>query len=118
MSSFVIAIFLSAFLLFQVQPIVARVILPWYGGSPAVWTTCSLFFQAGLLVGYGYAHALVACCGVIRHGNAAFMPLVLLSLLSLPVMPPESWKPVTSGANPVDDILLLLVHGQWACLIS
>ena len=111
MSSFVIAIFLSAFLLFQVQPIVARVILPWYGGSPAVWTTCMLFFQAGLLVGYGYAHALASL--LRRHPSwqcGIHAGLVLLSLLSLPVMPPESWKPITSGANPVGGILLLLAR--------
>ncbi|NNE92654.1 MAG: hypothetical protein HKN23_13490, partial [Verrucomicrobiales bacterium] len=52
MPAFVFAIFLSAFLLFQVQPIIARYILPWYGGSPAVWTTCMLCFQVGLLAGY------------------------------------------------------------------
>ena len=49
-------IFLSAFLLFQVQPIIAKVILPWFGGSSAVWSTCMLFFQMTLLLGYLYAH--------------------------------------------------------------
>ena len=51
-------IFLSSFLLFLVQPLIARRILPWFGGSAAVWTTCMLFFQALLLAGYGYAHLL------------------------------------------------------------
>ena len=51
------AIFLGAFLLFQVQPIEAKAILPRYGGAPAVWTTCMLFFQTLLLGGYAYAHA-------------------------------------------------------------
>ena len=51
-------IFLSSFLLFLVQPLIARLILPWFGGSAAVWTTCMLFFQVVLLAGYGYAHAL------------------------------------------------------------
>ena len=59
MPIFALAIFLSAFLLFQVQPLIARYILPCYGGSPTVWTTCLLFFQCGLLGGYAYAHALV-----------------------------------------------------------
>ena len=59
MPIFAAVIFLSAFLLFQVQPVIARYILPWYGGSPAVWTTCLLFFQCGLLGGYAYAHGLV-----------------------------------------------------------
>ena len=51
-------IFLSSFLLFLVQPLIARLILPWFGGSAAVWTTCMLFFQVVLLVGYAYAHLL------------------------------------------------------------
>ena len=52
-------IFLSAFLLFQVQPMIAKFILPWFGGSAAVWTTCLLFFQLILLLGYMYSHAVV-----------------------------------------------------------
>jgi hypothetical protein len=52
-------IFLSAFLLFQVQPIIAKHILPWFGGTPAVWTTCMVFFQVALLGGYAYAHASI-----------------------------------------------------------
>ena len=51
-------VLVSAFLLFQVQPMVSKMILPWFGGSPAVWTTCMLFFQVFLLVGYLYAHLL------------------------------------------------------------
>src|SRR5881227_3798140 len=51
-----ITIFLGAFLLFQVQPLVGKFILPWFGGTPAVWTSCLLFFQALLLCGYAYAH--------------------------------------------------------------
>ena len=58
MTPFALAIFLSAFLLFQIQPIIARYILPWYGGSPAVWTACMMFFQVALLCGYLYAHLL------------------------------------------------------------
>ena len=49
-------IFLSAFLLFQVQPLIAKMILPWFGGSAAVWTACVLFFQLLLLLGYLYSH--------------------------------------------------------------
>src|SRR5947209_20048334 len=51
-------ILLSAFLLFQVQPLIAKLILPWFGGSAAVWTSCMLFFQMALLGGYAYAHWL------------------------------------------------------------
>ena len=60
MLPFSLTIFLSAFLLFQVQPLAGKHILPWFGGSPAVWTTCMLFFQVGLLAGYGYAHWVIA----------------------------------------------------------
>jgi hypothetical protein len=55
---YALTIFLSSFLLFQVQPILAKMILPWFGGSAAVWNTCMLFFQAALLAGYTYAHLL------------------------------------------------------------
>ena len=50
---------LSAFLLFLVQPIIAKQILPWFGGSAAVWTTCMVFFQVTLLAGYFYADLLI-----------------------------------------------------------
>src|ERR1700759_5291015 len=53
---FAATILLSAFLLFQVQPLIAKLILPWFGGSAAVWTSCMLFFQMALLGGYAYAH--------------------------------------------------------------
>ena len=57
---YAVIIFLSSFLLFLVQPLIARLILPWFGGSAAVWTTCMLFFQTVLLAGYAYAHFLNA----------------------------------------------------------
>ena len=55
MLPFALAVFLGAFLLFQVQPLIGKFILPWFGGSPGVWTTCLLFFQSVLLLGYAYA---------------------------------------------------------------
>ena len=58
MPLFALTIFVSAFLLFQVQPIISKAILPWFGGSAGVWNTCMLFFQAALLGGYTYAHWL------------------------------------------------------------
>ncbi|HZD19712.1 MAG TPA: fused MFS/spermidine synthase, partial [Burkholderiales bacterium] len=96
-------IFLSSFLLFLVQPLIARLILPWFGGSAAVWTTCMMFFQVLLLAGYAYAH------GVARR---RFEPLVHTALLvaavaTLPIMPAESWKPA-GDAEPITRILLLL----------
>lgn len=99
-------IFLSAFLLFQVQPIIAKVILPWFGGSSAVWSTCMLFFQMTLLLGYLYAHWLHE----VRAGKQqAIVHTVMLaaSLIALPILPNASWKP-TGPENPSLRILGLL----------
>ncbi len=99
-------IFLSSFLLFLVQPLIARLILPWFGGSAAVWTTCMLFFQLLLLAGYGYAHFLIRRLG---GKSPAILHSVLLlgALLLLPIAPAEAWKPV-GGDEPISRILLLL----------
>ena len=59
MPLFALTIFASAFLLFLVQPIIAKEILPWFGGSAAVWTTCLVFFQSVLTAGYAYADGVV-----------------------------------------------------------
>lgn len=100
-------IFLSSFLLFVVQPLIARLILPWFGGSAAVWTTCMLFFQALLLAGYAYAHFLVG--KVRRPGWHAAIHTVLLgaAALTLPIAPDEAWKP-SGSEEPISYILLLL----------
>src|SRR5579872_3852979 len=79
-----IAIFLSAFLLFQLQPIIGRYILPWFGGGPAVWTTCLLFFQACLLAGYAYAHWLGSLSSV-RLQAGIHIALLFASLVFLPL---------------------------------
>lgn len=99
-------VFLSAFLLFQVQPMIAKMILPWFGGSAAVWTTCMLFFQLVLLAGYLYTHWAVKLLHPRRH---AFLHMGLLaaSLLLLPITPSAAWKP-QPGGNPSAAILLLL----------
>jgi len=68
-------IFLSSFLLFQVQPIIAKFILPWFGGGSAVWTSCMLFFQLSLLGGYAYAHILS------KHVKLSIQPLGHIFLL-------------------------------------
>ncbi len=103
---FAATVFLSAFLLFQVQPLIARLILPWFGGSAAVWATCMLFFQLVLLLGYLYAHwitsGLRASRQVVLHGG-----LLAVSLLALPIAPNPAWKP-TGGADPTLGILMLL----------
>ena len=62
------ATFLGAFLLFLVQPVAAKYLLPWFGGGPAVWTTCMLFFRGVLLAGYAYAHLGVR--GLSPRGQA------------------------------------------------
>ena len=105
---FAATILLGAFLLFQVQPLFSKMILPWFGGSPAVWTTCLLFFQTVLLAGYAYAHGLVHVPGVSRQ-NLVHLTLAALALLLLPITPIESWKP-PDGKNAVWRILLLLTR--------
>lgn len=97
---------LGAFLLFQVQPMLGKQILPWFGGSPAVWTTCLLFYQTFLLVGYAYAH-LVATKVPARRQLLVQMALALLAAATLPVLASPAWKPVDSSW-PVPRILLLL----------
>lgn len=99
-------VFLGAFLLFLVQPIVAKLILPGFGGSVAVWATCLVFFQAALLLGYGLAHGLARADGrrAARLGHAA---LLLASLALLPIVPRTAAAP--SALPPAAQILLLLV---------
>lgn len=111
MPAFILAIFLSAFLLFQVQPIIARYILPWYGGSPAVWTTCMLFFQIGLLAGYAYAHLLVSWFRRQPSSQAwVHLSLLVVSMFWLPITPEDALKPTGAEASPVGGILILLAR--------
>jgi SAM-dependent methyltransferase len=99
-------IFLSSFLLFLVQPLIARLILPWFGGSAAVWTTCMLFFQTVLLAGYAYAHFLhLKAKG--RTQAIVHSILLVAAIALLPISPGEAWKPA-GGAEPISRILLLL----------
>jgi hypothetical protein len=104
---YVLAIFLSAFLLFQVEPIIARYILPWFGGTPAVWTTCMLFFQVFLLGGYAYAHLLASHLSP-RYQALVHLSLVVCSLVLLPITPGDAWKP-DGNENPMLAIVLLLL---------
>jgi SAM-dependent methyltransferase len=99
-------IFLSAFLLFQVQPLIAKMILPWFGGSAAVWTACVLFFQLLLLLGYLYAHWSIR---YLRPKTQTILHLALLaaSLLMLPAIPSPVWKPA-GGEDPTLRIFGLL----------
>ena len=103
---YALTIFLSAFLLFQVQPLIAKIILPWFGGSAAVWSAAMLFFQVSLLAGYAYAHYLIgnfkAKAQMQVHGA-----LLIVSAALLPILPNPYWKPTQAG-DPTLRILLLL----------
>ena len=103
---FAIALFTSAALLFIVQPMVAKLVLPLLGGTPAVWNTCMVFFQAMLLTGYAYAHAAPRWLGVRRQ---AILQVVLLALpiLVLPLGLPDGWTRPGS-ANPIPWLLAFL----------
>jgi hypothetical protein len=100
-------IFISAFVLFLVQPIMAKQILPWFGGSAAVWTTCMVFFQVVLLVGYAYSDASIRW---LKPRAQAFVHIGLLavSLAVLPIVPGSAWKPA-GDEDPTGLILGLLV---------
>jgi hypothetical protein len=102
-----VTVFLGAFLLFLVQPIIAKLILPRFGGSVAVWATCLVFFQAALLLGYAFAHQLVRHA---QHRSWQILHRVLLlgSLALLPIVPVTAW-PGTQALAPQLQILGLLI---------
>jgi hypothetical protein len=102
---FATAAFLGAFLLFCVQPMIAKMVLPHFGGAPAVWTTCMVFFQSALLAGYLYAHTACAWLGTRRQ---AFMQVGLLALpfAVLPFAIPASTE---SSSYPAPELLVLLL---------
>lgn len=118
MIPYALTIFLSAFLLFQVQPLMGKYLLPWFGGAPAVWTTCMLFYQVLLLGGYAYAHWTVSRFDprVQRrvHVGHLFVSTALAVLLLFawksPILPPPAWKP-NGAASPTAHILGLLGAG-------
>lgn len=97
---------LSAFLLFQVQPVISKFILPWFGGSPGVWTTCMVFFQIVLFAGYTYAHVLTKFSP--RTQAIVHSGLILAALLVLPIAPGDGWKPA-GDEDPAERILWLLL---------
>ena len=103
---YTLTIFLSAFLLFEVQPIIAKMILPWFGGTSAVWSTCMLFFQLALLGGYLYADWLHRRL-LPRVQAAVHTGALALSLAALPIVPNPHWR-VASAGQPSLRILALL----------
>lgn len=104
-------IFLSAFLLFQVQPIIGKIVLPWFGGSAAAWTVCMLFFQLTLLLGYLYSH-LSSRYLAPRRQAWLHAGLLLAAALTLPIIPDDGWKP-SLGDDPA-----LLLLGLLAATIG
>ncbi len=114
--AFAATVFLSAFLLFQLQLIIAKYLLPWFGGTPAVWTTCMFFFQVLLLAGYAYAHWVSRRFSPrVQMGmHAGLLTLSFILLLTLarywpaPILPGPWWKPVGSQ-TPVLHLLQLLM---------
>ena len=104
--------FLSAFLLFQVQPLIGKSILPWFGGGSAVWTTTMLFFQVALLGGYAYAHFISSRLSLRRQGYL-HIGLLLAAILAVllpnftPIIPDPMWKPEGVG-DPTLRVLLVL----------
>jgi len=106
---FAAATLVSEFLVFQVQPVISKTVLPWFGGSPAVWTTCMLFFQVLLFVGYAYAHLITRWLTPRLQGVIHFS-LLALALLVLPITPAASWKP--TGSEPQRPI----AHKQFSFL--
>jgi len=113
---FALSVFLSAFLLFQVQPMIGKFILPWFGGTPAVWSTAQLFFQVLLTGGYAYAYWLIRRVKSRRqsliHMGLSVLALLVLAVLafswSSPVTPPATLKPI-DVSSPVFDIFKLLL---------
>jgi spermidine synthase len=103
---FAAAILASAFLLFIVQPMVAKSILPWFGGTPGVWSACLAFYQTMLFVGYAYAHALIRYASA-RAQLVIHLALVVGALLALPVLPAGEWQP-DGTRDPLRDILGML----------
>lgn len=114
MSRISVTVVLSAFLLFLVQPLIGKVVLPWFGGTPAVWTTCLLFFQVVLLAGYAWSHALrwlgpkgERRAHLVMLAVAGSSVLAMMLEFGTPLVPPASWRPVGSEA-PTRELLLLL----------
>jgi hypothetical protein len=97
---------LAGFLLFQVQPLLAKYLLPWFGGSASTWLMCLLFFQLALLAGYAHAYAVTLPFPVPRQVRLQ-LAILACSLLLLPITPADSWKP-QDASNPTWRIVLLL----------
>ncbi|MEC7564368.1 MAG: fused MFS/spermidine synthase [Planctomycetota bacterium] len=105
---FAATILISALLLFMIQPIVSKSILAWFGGAPSVWTTCMLFFQTLLVLGYLYAHLLSKL--PLRRQIPVHLFIILIALFTLPVVADATWKPDLQTDPAVAILQLLLIH--------
>lgn len=104
------ALLLSAMLVFAAQPMLGKLVLPLFGGSPSVWNTCMVFFQAMLLAGYGYAH-LTSRLLAPRTQRAVHLGVLILFGLVLPMSVPTTWQPSDSVATPMSLLGLLTLMG-------
>jgi hypothetical protein len=104
---FTITLLVSAVLLFAVQPMFAKMVLPLLGGTPSVWNTCMVFFQASLLAGYAYAHVTARALGVRRQATI-HLALLATPLLLLPITVPAAWRS-PSQDHPAIWLLALLI---------
>ena len=116
MALYAVTIFLSAFLLFQIQPLIAKIILPWFGGSAAVWSASLLFFQLVLLAGYAYAHLSIRYLKA-RGQMMLHAALLLGSCLLLPILPNPIWRPTQAG-DPTLRILTVLAVDNRVTVFS
>jgi SAM-dependent methyltransferase len=98
---------LASFLLFQVQPLISKAILPWFGGGTGVWTACLVFFQVGLFAANAYAHGLVR---LRRTGLAVHLALLGAALATLPITPGEEWQPADASRPTARILALLAAH--------
>lgn len=103
---FPLTIFLGAFLLFLIEPLFAKLILPWFGGTAAVWAVCLVFFQSALLLGYWYADAATRRLAP-KTFLSLHLALLLLSLFLLPIAPQTFWR-THAAVDPAWRILGLL----------
>lgn len=110
------AIFSGAFLLFLVQPMVGKRILPWFGGGPGVWMVCLMFYQVTLFLGYLYAHTLVRFFSPLAQWGVHAL-LLVVALVLLPVLPADIWRP-DGTSDPGGAIVTLLVANVFAPFLA
>ena len=108
---FAVTLFVSAFLLFLVQPMIGKLILPKLGGTPMVWNTCMVFFQSVLLLGYAYTHTISTRLKLrpqlMFHSALLLLPIIMMSIFPFYRYVQDNFDPTTEG-NPIVDTLICL----------